>query len=43
MGDGIYSQLGLLVGRLRGYEREFELIQLIAKKEKKEESANEME
>lgn len=34
MSDGIYSQLGVLSGRLRGYDKEYELIELIEKKAK---------
>ena len=35
MSDGIYNQLGVLTGRLRGYDKEHELIELIEKKSKK--------
>jgi transcription elongation factor Elf1 len=35
MSDGIYSQLGVLLGRLRGYDREHELIELTEKDERK--------
>jgi len=35
MTDGIYSQLGILVGRLRGYERESELAELLGESKRK--------
>ncbi len=36
MTDGIYNQLGILVGRLRGYERECDLALLIGKSRKRQ-------
>jgi hypothetical protein len=35
MSDGIYNQLGVLSGRLRGYDGEYELTELIEKRAKK--------
>jgi len=35
MSDGIYEQLGVLSGRLRGYDKQYELAELVERNEKK--------